>query len=265
MTQMPSNPLAQATVLYQAGRFAEAETEARSMAAALERAGDDPFIPLLMSIVGLAVGAQGRHTEAVATYDAQLPLFGRTFGVEHPLTLKLRADRAQALNMLGRHAECEAECAALIETAARNASPEMAGVAMAAVYGRVQALNALGRYPEAEALARELLATLPDPDRFTLLLRLGLAVSLNAQKRHEEALTEARHADEVHRGLPPEQRGSETGAAELAAATALLGLGRGTEARPEAAAAHDACLALFGPDNIRTTEARNLLARIDGA
>ncbi|MEW2586994.1 hypothetical protein [Streptomyces virginiae] len=51
----------------------------------------------------------------------------------------------------------------------------------------------------------------------------------------------------------------------MATATALLGLGRGTEARPLAAAAHDACLATLGPDHRRTAEAQTLLARIDSA
>jgi hypothetical protein len=36
------------------------------------------------------------------------------------------------------------------------------------------------------------------------------------------------------------------------------------EARARAAAAHDACLAAFGPDHHRTAEARALLDRIDG-
>ncbi|GHK05692.1 hypothetical protein SY2F82_74890 [Streptomyces sp. Y2F8-2] len=45
-------------------------------------------------------------------------------------------------------------------------------------------------------------------------------------------------------------------------ATALLGLGRVTEAHSRASAAHDACLAAFGPNHHRTTEARALLDRI---
>ncbi|MEU8974578.1 hypothetical protein AB0D11_35845 [Streptomyces monashensis] len=62
--------------------------------------------------------------------------------------------------------------------------------------------------------------------------------------------------------MPAEQRGPEAGAVELAVATALLGLHRGTEARPQATAAHDACLAASGPDHHRTTEARALFDRI---
>lgn len=262
---MTRTPLDKVTALYQAGRYAEAEAEARSVAAARSRSRDDTYAPLALGIAALAAGAQGRHADAVTTYDALLPDLGRIFGAEHPQTLKLRSDRAQALSSLGRHGECEAECAAVARVAAGGAGPDMPLIATAARNGQIYALTALGRHPEAEALARQALAAHRVPDRFTLVLRLGLARSLNGQERHEDALAEAERADELRRSLPPEQCRAETGAVELAAATALLGLGRGTEARPVAAAAHDACLATFGPDHRRTTEARALLGRIDGA
>ncbi|MFH8805528.1 hypothetical protein ACH4F6_39310 [Streptomyces sp. NPDC017936] len=138
-------------------------------------------------------------------------------------------------------------------------------IAAAARNGLIFALNARGRHPQAEALAREALAVHRVPDRFSLVLRLGLARSLNGQARHEEALAEAERADELRRSLPGEQGRSETGAVELAVATALLGLGRGSEARLRAGAAHEACLAAFGPDHRRTFEAWALLDRIDSA
>ncbi|WP_327411784.1 tetratricopeptide repeat protein [Streptomyces sp. NBC_01233] len=258
-------PLAQAMALYRDGRYAEAEAEARAVAAARSRLRDDAHAPLALSIAALAAGAQGRHPEALAAYDALLPVFGRVFGAEHPQTLKLRSDRAQALTALARHAECEAECTAVAQAANRGTGPEMPLIAAAARNGLVFALNAQGRHPQAEALACEALAAYQVPDRLTLVLRLGLARSLNGQARHEAALTEAERAEELRRSLPEEECRSETGAVELAMATALLGLGRGGAARTRAAAAHDACLAAFGPDHRRTAEARALLDRIDGA
>jgi tetratricopeptide (TPR) repeat protein len=257
--------LARATALYKAGRYAEAETEARAVAAARSRPRDDVFAPLALGMAALATGAQGRHAEACAGYDALLPVFGRIYGAEHPLTLKLRSDRAQTLSALSRHAECEAECAAVARAATRGTAPEMPLIAAAARNGQVYALTAQGRHAEGEALAREALAAHRIPDRLTLVLRLGLARSLNGRSRHEEALAEAERADELRRGLRDEECRPETGAVELAVATALLGLDRGTEARTRAAAAHDACLAAFGPDHRRTVEARALLDRIDGA
>ncbi|OAH15046.1 hypothetical protein STSP_16650 [Streptomyces jeddahensis] len=251
------SPLGQAIALFQAGRYAEAEAEARAVAAARSRPRDDPHVPLALSIAALAASAQGRYAEALATYDAALPVFGRIFGAEHPQTLKLRSNRAQTtLSALDQHAECEAECAAVAQAATRGTGPEMPLIAAAAHNGLIYALNAQGRHPEAEALAREALTAPPVPGRLTLVLRLGLARSLNGQARHEEALAEAERADELRRSLPEEQRRPETGAVELAVATALLGLGRGTEARLRAAAAHDACLATFGPDHRRTIRAK---------
>ncbi|GAA3776344.1 hypothetical protein [Streptomyces chiangmaiensis] len=126
-------------------------------------------------------------------------------------------------------------------------------------FRRIYALNGQGRHPEAETLARSALATPPASGR------LGLARSLNGQARHEEALAEAERADELRHSLSEEQRRPENGAVELAVVTALLGLGRSTEALTQAAAAHGTCLATFGPAHRRTAEARELLDRIDGA
>ncbi|GLW03415.1 hypothetical protein Slala05_70450 [Streptomyces lavendulae subsp. lavendulae] len=256
--------MAQAVALYQAGRYAEAEAEARSVAAARSGQRDDTYAPLALGIAALAAGAQGRHADAVTTYDALLPVFGRIFGAEQPQTLKLRSDRAQALSSLARYAECEAECAAVARVAARGTGPDMPLIATAARNGQVYALTALGRHPEAEALAREALAAHRVPDRFTLVLRLALVRSLNGQDRHEEALAEAERADELRRRLPQEQHRPEIGAVELAMATALHGLGRDAEARRLGRAAQDACRAAFGPDHRRTAEAEALLDRIDG-
>ncbi|MGW8352869.1 tetratricopeptide repeat protein [Streptomyces wedmorensis] len=256
--------LAQVRALYQAGRYAEAEAEARAVAAAQSRPHDEPFAPMALGIVGLAASAQGRHAEALTTYDALLPDYDKLFGAEHSVTLKLRTDRAHVLNMLGRHEECEAECVAVMETAALTETPETPFLVIAALNGQITALNARGDHPAAEGLAREFLSVHSEPDQFTLLVRLSLALSLNGQNRHEEALAEAKRADEIHRGLPPEHRGPETAAPDLAAATALHGLGHDTAARTLATTAYDACLTAFGPDNIRTTQARTLIDRIDG-
>jgi tetratricopeptide (TPR) repeat protein len=250
--------------LYQAGRYAVAEAEARAVASFRSWPREDA--PKALGIAAAAMGAQGRHSEALAEYDALLPVFDRVFGAEHPQTLRLRSNRAQTLAVLFRHAECEAECADLARAAAGGRGPEMPLTEAAAQNGLIYALNGQGRHPEAEALAREALAARRRPDRFTLVLRVGLASSLHGQGRHEEALAEAERADELRRSLPEEQRGPEAGAVELVMATSLQGLGRGTEARTRAVAAHDACLAAFGPNHHRTAEARALLDRIiDGA
>jgi hypothetical protein len=258
-TQTTSSPVAGPTALFQAGRYAEAEADARALAA-----NDSRYAPLALSVAARSVGAQGRHTEALAEYDALLPTFGKGLGAEHPQTLMLRSNRAQTLSALARHAECEAECAAVARIAARGTGPESALIAAAARTGQIYAVNAQGRHTEAEALAREALAEHHTPDRVTVGLRLGLARSLNSQGRHEEALLEAENTEQLSRGLSEDQRRQEAGAVDVALATALLGLGRDAEARPRAQAAHDACVTAFGPDHYRTTEARALLERVDG-
>jgi tetratricopeptide (TPR) repeat protein len=138
-------------------------------------------------------------------------------------------------------------------------------LAAAARNGLVFALNAQGCHQEAEALAREALADHRVRDRASLVLRLGLARSLNGQARYEDALAEAQGADKLYRALAEHQRHPDVGAVELVFANALLGLGRASDARRRAAAAHDVCLATFGPDHRRTVEARTLLEHIDGA
>ncbi|GAB7108483.1 hypothetical protein JCM4814A_67970 [Streptomyces phaeofaciens JCM 4814] len=248
-----------AHALYKAGRYAEAVAEARAVARSLP--GEDTYAPLALSIIANATGAQGRHAEALALYDDVLPGVGRIFGAGHWQTLKLRSDRAQTLAALGRYAECETECAAV----GRGTGLQLQITARAARNGLVFALDAQGRHVEAEALAREDLAAHDEPDRLSLVLRLGLARSLSGQARYEEALAEAERAGELRRALPEDDCRPETGAVELAVATALLGLHRATEARRRATAAHDACMASFGPDHRRTVEARALLDRIDAA
>ncbi|MFF3937866.1 tetratricopeptide repeat protein [Streptomyces phaeofaciens] len=261
--RMTSTPVDRAHALYTAGRYAEAVAEARAVARSLPR--EDTYAPLALSIIANATGAQGRHAEALAIYDEVLPGVGRTFGAEHWQTLKLRSDRAQTLAALGRYAECETECAAVARAAGRGTGLQLQLTARAARNGLVFALDAQGRHLEAEAVAREDLAAHREPDRLSLVLRLGLARSLNGQARHKEALAEAECADELRRALPQGECRPETGAVELAVATALLGLDRGTEARLHATTAHDACMASFGPDHRRTVEARALLDRMDGA
>ncbi|NEB81932.1 tetratricopeptide repeat protein [Streptomyces sp. SID14478] len=255
-------PVHQAKELYEARRYAEAEAEARAVARSRPR--DDEYAALALNIAAIATGAQGRHAEALATYEDALAAFTRIFGVAHWLTLKVRSDRAQQLAALGRYAECEAECAAVALAAAGGTGSEMALLTAASRNGLVYALNAQGRQAEAEALAREALAAHRAADRMSLVLRLGLVRSLNGQARYEEALVEAQGAGELFRGLSEEQRHPDAGAVELALATALSGLGREDEARGQAAAAHDVCLASFGPNHHRTVEARALLGRING-
>ncbi|MEU2250084.1 tetratricopeptide repeat protein [Streptomyces sp. NPDC019224] len=257
------SPATRAVELYKAERYAEAEKAARAVARSRPR--DRGELLVALTVAAVSTGAQGRHAEALTAYDEALSVSRKLFGTGHWQTLKLRSDRAQQLASLDRHAECEAESEAVVREAAGGTHPEIRRVAAAATNGVVFALNAQGHHAKAETLARDALAELREPHRIRLVLQIGLARSLNGQARYEEALAEAATAGELHRALPEGQRGPEAGAVDLVAATALLGLGRVTEARTRADAAHDACLASFGPAHRRTVEARELLDRFDAA
>lgn len=266
--------LAEATALYQAGRYPEAEAEALAVASTRSWP-PSPDAHLARGLATQAVSAQGRRTEALRAYDELLLVFRGVFGVEHPRTLILRINRAQTLAALARYGECETECASVVRVTERASvvrvtalgeGPElMPAIRAAARSGLIHALNGQGRHKEAEALAREALGVQPGTELLALALRVGLARSLTGLGRHAEALAEAQRAAVLRATLSEETQHPEAGAVETATALALLGLGRNEEARARAAAAHDACLAAFGPDHHRTVEAREFVERIDGA
>lgn len=83
--------------LHMNGRYAEAEAEERAVAEARSVLRLDTYAPLAPSVAALAMCAHGHHKEALAAYDELLPVFGRTFGAEHPPKLKLRSGHAQTL------------------------------------------------------------------------------------------------------------------------------------------------------------------------
>ncbi|SEN46687.1 hypothetical protein SAMN05216267_1005249 [Actinacidiphila rubida] len=220
-----------------------------------------------LSLTAAAVNAQGRHVEALAVFDEAVPFFEKVFGAKSAETLALRCNRGQVLAVLSRHTECERECADVARTAAQGRSPAMSLIVTAAQNGVVYALNGQGRHREAEALARDTLAGPVRPgragvDRLALVLLLGLARSLNGQERYDEALAVAERADELRRTLTEDLRRPESGTVELIMGNAFLGLGRTADAHAAASAAHDACLATFGPEHHRTVEAQTLLARL---
>ncbi|GAA2970856.1 hypothetical protein JCM13580A_07770 [Streptomyces drozdowiczii] len=256
------SPVFRLAELYHAGQYAEAEKEGRAL---IRSPLSESELVVAWTVVAISVGAQGRHAEAVSAYEEALAVSHDFYGAEHWQTLKLRSDRAQQLAAGGRHAECEAECEAVVRAVAGAADEDKRLVALAATNGLVYALNKRGQHVKAEGLARDALATPGETHRGHVTLQLGLARSLNGQARHEEALAEAERADELRGALPEAHRRPEAGAVHVMAATALLELGRLTEARTRADAGHTACLASFGPDHHRTVEARELLARIDAA
>ncbi|OKJ74834.1 tetratricopeptide repeat protein [Streptomyces sp. CB02460] len=256
------SPVFRLAELFHAGQYAQAEKEGRALIRS-PLSGEE--LVVARTVIAISTGAQGRHTEAVSEYEEALAASHEFYGAEHWQTLKLRSDRAQQLAAGGRHAECVAECEAVVRATAGATDEDTRLVAAAATNGLVYALNKLGQHMKAEALAREALTEPAATPHVRHVLQLGLARSLNGQERYEEALAEAATADELHRVLTDGQRVTDDGALHLVTGTALLGLGRAAEARTRADAALAACLATVGPDHHRTAEARELLARFDPA
>ncbi|NEC69050.1 tetratricopeptide repeat protein [Streptomyces sp. SID9727] len=254
------SPVFRVAELYHSGQYAEAEKAARAVVRS-SRSGEE--LVVARTVAALSAGAQGRHTEAVSEYEEAFAVSQEFYGAEHWQTLKLRSDRAQQLAAAGRYAESQAECEAVVRAAAGTTDEDMRLVTAAATNGLVYALNAQGEHVRAEALARDALAEPGETHPVRVTLQLGLARSLNGQARHEEALAEAERAEELRRALPEKHRLPQAGVVHVIAATALLELGRVTEARARAGAGHAACLASHGPEHHSTVEARELLARFD--
>ncbi|MEV6011951.1 tetratricopeptide repeat protein [Streptomyces sp. NPDC051976] len=114
--------------------------EARAIASTRSWRREDATQPL--AITAAATNAQGRHNEAISTYDELLPTFTTVFGAEHPQTLVLRSNRAQTLIALSRYTECEAERAAGAHTAARHKEEALQRIAAVASNRLIYALNA---------------------------------------------------------------------------------------------------------------------------
>ncbi|MFI6943812.1 tetratricopeptide repeat protein [Streptomyces sp. NPDC050418] len=112
-----------ATALYTRGAHEDAETEARALATHRAQRPDDKIALAALALRALAVREQGDPAEALRSQDELLPFYERIHAPEHPLTLKLRADRAHTLNRLDRHAEAEAECRALLALAKASKEP----------------------------------------------------------------------------------------------------------------------------------------------
>ncbi|WP_246143625.1 tetratricopeptide repeat protein [Actinacidiphila oryziradicis] len=254
------------TLLQMAGRFPEAEAEARDLVAVRAALPNDRPRLVASSMAALAANSQGRHTEAVAEYDSLLPDFVSSYGAEHLLTLKMRSDRAQILGYLGRHEETEAECLAIAGIADRIEGASALLLQLAARNGLAHARSRLGRHVEAETVAREAIdrdAQTSGPDnKLAVVLRITLLRSLNGQGRYDEALAEARAARAAHLRTPG-GRHDEAGAIEIGTATALAGLGRGEEAEAEARRALAACESALGTGHHRTQEAQALLTTIE--
>ncbi|MGC5003198.1 tetratricopeptide repeat protein [Streptomyces sp. DT203] len=242
--------------LFEVGEYEEAEVGARAFAAASRRFWDrGPVVEWLAGALATAAAiAHGRGAEVLAELDALIADLERTTGAGRALLLDVRVNRVAALLVQGRYTEAEAEAGGILRAATRLAHlTKVWEIELTTLANLAAALCGQGRYEEAEAIARGNLPRAPAGTAATL--HSVLVSSLNGQCRHEEALTEARR-------LTPLWVRAGSGALDIGTATALLGLGRRSEAEATARQALDACEQFLHPIHPRIQKARTLLSRI---
>lgn len=208
------------------GLLAEAEADARAVMAAHAEAGPagEPYRSA-WACWALALGRLGHHSAAAREYarliETTLPLVGET------RVLGWRISLAGQLAYLGQHDAAEAACLLSIERS-RDVRPAILGdgFRLMAVSHLVLTMNGRGQPDQAESLARsaerEAARSVDLPGRILFLLRSGLASSLNAQARYQEA---EQMLQDLRPGHPMDVVGT---GANLA--TAWIGLGRPAEA-----------------------------------
>jgi multidrug efflux pump subunit AcrA (membrane-fusion protein) len=220
-------------------------------------------------LVALTLGVEGCTRSEAAEVPVAAPVV--TLVTEDIATVE-RRDLAMGAIISGtltarRHATVRAEVGGSVTAIYADRGTEVAaGAPLLRIEGRVMrdaqvaAASDVRTDEEALQLAKRRLTR-------SASLLAGGAISADEVDDARQTMTsaEARLAASLYRRLPEEARRTETGAVELAMAGALLGLGRTAEARTRATTAHDACTAAFGSHHYRTTEARELLDRIDNA
>ncbi|MFF2183778.1 tetratricopeptide repeat protein [Streptomyces sp. NPDC058155] len=242
--------------LLEAGRFEQAEAEARALAASPRARGGDPGLVswLARSLAAGAAIAHGRGAELLPELETLITELEQTVGADRQLLLVVRSNRAAVLVQQDRHTEAEAETQDILRGTTRIAHlTKMWRIELNVLTNLAAALNGQGRYEEAEAIAR---GNLPHADGpIAAFLHCALVRSLNGQSRYEEALAEARR-------YTPVGGRAASGALEIVTARALHGLGRRDEAVATAREALTACEQFLHPAHPRIKEAQWLLTHI---
>ena len=249
-----------AEVLRAECRLSEAEVEARAAIAARPAAAG-PHQGAPQDTLALVLGDLGRHSEAAELLAATAAARTAATGPGHPLVLKGRSDRLQHLAYLGRHEEVVEESSAVRAGAAGAAGLPSVLLDLAAINGLAFSLSLQGRFEDSERL---LVPALADgrrlgPDRFVLVLHLGLARALTGQGRAQEALAAVETAQALFDRPQSAALAHDHSAIALARAAALLALGQYADAEREAQHCRDLCGRVLAPAHHRSLEAETLL------
>ncbi|MFE0465224.1 tetratricopeptide repeat protein [Kitasatospora sp. NPDC058965] len=229
-----------------------------ALAVLRHRPAPDKLGLLAWDIKVRARGAQGRHREAADEGAALRSACAQVFGQDSVRTLKAGSDRAQSLVFLGEYGLAERECRELLD---RHSSVDLLWLAV--MNALVRALDGQGRHDGAQAAARAAItqqAQVTQPSGDVLItLQLGLARSLTAVGRHQEALQAVDRARAEFRRTPDARAGLAAPIATVAA-QALLGGQRPQEAEVESRQAVELAEAHYAPIHYCALEATTALA-----
>jgi tetratricopeptide (TPR) repeat protein len=172
------------------GKPAEVEAKARSVMAAHADAGltAEPYLTA-WECLAAALAQLGHHAAAVNEYTRLIDAGSATRTKDRRVT-HWQANRGGQLAYLARYDEAEADSRAVIETCQGLLPTSLvASLRSSAVNNLRFVLSERGLHAEAEAAARQAIreANSTVGARFLAASRCGLAASLNAQGRHDEA------------------------------------------------------------------------------
>ena len=182
----------QATELYQAGRFAEAEPLFRRVLAIRERALGPEHPDTARSLNNLAevLREQGRYADVEPLLRRALAIDEKALGPEHPGTARGLTNLASLFEQQDRYAEAEPLYRRALAIDDKTLGPEHADTATS-LNNLAEVLREQRRYAEAEPLLRRALAIREkalgpeNPDTATSVN--DLALSLEQQGRYVEA------------------------------------------------------------------------------
>jgi tetratricopeptide (TPR) repeat protein len=236
------------------GRPAEVEAKARSVMAAHADAGltTEPYLTA-WECLAAALAQLGHHAAAVDEYTRLIDA-GSAARAEDRRVTHWQANRAWQLAYLARYDEAEADSRAVIESCQRALPTSLAAMLRSSAINNLRfVLSERGLHAEAEAAARKAIReanSTVDP-RFLASSRCGLAGSLNAQGRCDEA----KH---LLQGLRPQDATVKVAVLTNLAA-ARLGLGEAEDAEVDAQEAVKQGQQHLGPVHYLTLTAGTLL------
>ena len=242
--------------------YAEALQHFRAAAQLTDRARDPLEWAEQQCNIAYVLGEQGKYAEAETEFRTVIKLVEKVLGTEHPETLSVRSELAAMLGDQGKYAEAESEDRTVIKLQEKVLGPEhpqtlaSRGTLAFALYGHGKYAEAEAEVRTAIKLEEKVLGP-EDPQ--TLGDRSALARMLEAQGKYAEAETELRSVIKLQEKVRgPEHPDTLYGRSELA--TVLVDRGKYAEAETEDRTVIKLQEKVLGPEHPDTLYGRSGLA-----